>query len=104
MRNFQKKSASLWVLLSKAKRFAALWFIFGLSTVVHLMLDTIVGEIWWLAPFVDKPYSLFHVPTRFKPWWLSFILHWSMLLEIAVIVGAVVCWRRRRNLGHPFVS
>jgi hypothetical protein len=34
---------------------------------LHLVLDSIVGDIWWLAPFVDRRYSLFTVPAVYGP-------------------------------------
>jgi len=59
-----------------------------------MVLDSIVGDIWWFAPFVDQRFSLFTVPALYKPWWLNFILHWSFALELAVVGSAVYLWRR----------
>jgi hypothetical protein len=68
--------------------------IFAVAGFCHLILDTIVGDIWWLAPFVDQPFAFATVPALYKPWWLNFFLHWSFLLEVAVIAWAVWLWRR----------
>jgi hypothetical protein len=73
--------------------------VFAVAGFCHLMLDTIVGDIWWFAPFVDQPFALATVPAIYKPWWLNFFLHWSFLLEIAVIVWAV--WLGRRPPESP---
>ncbi len=62
--------------------------LFTLCAILHLILDSIVGDIWWLAPFIDKPFALFTVPALYQPWWLNFIFHWSFLLEIAIIFWA----------------
>lgn len=70
-------------------------FVFSVSGFLHLMLDTIAGDIWWFAPFIDRPFSLVTVPAVFHPWWLNFILHWSFLLELAVLAWAVWLWRHR---------
>jgi inner membrane protein len=64
---------------------------------VHLCLDSIVGDIWWLAPFVDRPFSLFTVPALYQPWWLNFLLHWSFGLELGLVVWAVFVWQRGRD-------
>lgn len=61
--------------------------IFCIGGCIHLLLDSIVGDIWWLYPFIDKPYSIAIVPALYKPWWLNFIFHWSFLLEILLW-----CW------------
>src|SRR4051812_16530499 len=82
-----------WLNAARFKQLPALALIFCINGFVHLMLDTIVGDIWWFAPFVDKPYSLFTVPAAYTPWLLSFILHWSFLLELAVLGVAIELWR-----------
>lgn len=73
---------------------AILGIIFSLNGFIHMLLDTIVGDIWWLAPFIDKPIAIFTVIARYKPWWLNFLLHWSFALELAVFVWAIYLrWR-----------
>lgn len=62
--------------------------VFGANVLLHLVADTIVGDIWWLAPIVDQPYALFTVPALYQPWWLNFILHWSFALEVGLALGA----------------
>ena len=75
-----------------------LLLIFATAGLIHMALDSIVGDIWWFAPWLDKPYSLFTVPARFKFWWLNFILHWSFILEIALCLSTYfVCFRAPQN-------
>jgi len=57
----------------------------------HLMLDTNVGDIWWLYPFIDQPFHLFLVPRHYPQWWLNFILHWTFAVEL-VIVASCLAW------------
>lgn len=83
-----------WIRQSKA---AFLALVFCLGGFLHIVLDSFVGDIWWFAPFVDKPYAMFTVPAHFKPWWLSFILHWSFAMELAICIWALVIYRRRSN-------
>lgn len=87
--------ASLWFRFGQKRSAAALAFIFSISGFFHILLDTIVGDIWWLAPFVDKPFAFFTVPAVYTPWWLNFILHWSFALEILVLVWAFLLWRQK---------
>ena len=83
-----------WFCTARFRLLPALAVVFTLNGFVHLMLDTIVGDIWWLAPFVDQPYSLFTVPARYHPWLFSFIFHWSFVFELAIATWAVMVWRR----------
>jgi hypothetical protein len=69
--------------------------IFCLGGVLHVILDSFVGDIWWFAPFIDKPYAVFTVQAIFKPWWLNFFLHWSFAMELLICVWAFILYRRR---------
>ena len=78
-------------------RTAPLAVAFAMMGMLHMLLDSIVGDIWWFAPFVDQPYALFSVPALYKPWWLNFLLHWSFALELALWVWAGLLYRARRK-------
>ena len=75
---------------------AALACVFSVSALVHTALDTVVGDIHWLAPFLYGPLSLFTVPARYQPWWLNFLLHWTIVFEFAVVLAAVFVFYERR--------
>lgn len=84
------------VIFSKVKqKYSVYALIFSIAGFCHLLLDSIVGDIWWFAPFVDKPFALATVPALYKPWWVSFIFHWSFLLEIAVVLWAFWLWKSK---------
>lgn len=89
--------SALLLRLSKKAKFPFLLLAFSLGGILHVVLDSLVGDIWWFAPFLDKPYAMFTVPAVFKPWWLNFILHWSFAAEIAICIWAIVIYRRRSN-------
>jgi len=61
---------------------------------IHLLLDTISGGILWGWPFDDHLYSLLSVPATRAHWVLSFLLHWSFALELAIWTCAGVLWWR----------
>lgn len=73
-----------------------LGLIFAINGFGHVVLDSIIGDVWWLAPWIDQPYSLFTIHRRLDPWWLNFLLHESFALEIALVLGAIFVWRKRR--------
>ena len=66
----------------------------ALGGFVHQLLDSVVGDIWWFAPFVDQAYALATVPARVQPWWLNFVLHWSFAIELLIVATALWVWRR----------
>ncbi|MFI3156099.1 MAG: metal-dependent hydrolase [Methylococcaceae bacterium] len=86
--------AVIWLSTAQIKNSAIFATIFSLNGFIHMLLDSIVGDIWWFAPFVNKPYAFFTVPALYHPWWLNFVLHWSFTVELAVVVWAVFLWRR----------
>jgi hypothetical protein len=66
---------------------------FAANGLLHLVLDSLVGDIAWLAPFSMQRASLFVVTDRFDPWWLNFVLHWTFGLELALCGAAWLALR-----------
>jgi inner membrane protein len=97
-------ASALWLWFgSRWRGVAPLALIFSLNGLLHLLLDSIVGDIWWLAPWVDRAYALFTVPARVSPWWLNFLLHWTFALEIGVVLWALMLFKQKRRLrGQPY--
>ncbi len=62
---------------------------------LHLALDTVTGGIAWLYPYDTARFVLVEVPARFDGWVWNFILHWTFLLEIAILAWAA------REIGLP---
>lgn len=85
--------STIW-LLGRRNATSLLAFVFSLNGLIHMLLDTVAGEIWWLGPWVDVPFALVTVPARYQPWWLNFVLHWTFLLEILVLLLAAYVWHR----------
>ena len=89
-------ACAIWFRCAKDAKAALLALVLSAGGVLHVLLDSFVGDIWWFAPFIDKPYVMFTVPAIFKPWWLNFILHWSFAVELAICVWALLIYRRRQ--------
>jgi hypothetical protein len=83
-----------WVLAAKGRSKPILAIAFSLNGLFHMVLDSVVGDIGWLSPFDGALFSLATVPALYQPWWLNFLLHWSFLLELALVAWAIVLWRR----------
>lgn len=83
---------------SRRSKFGFLSIVFFTGCMIHVFLDSFVGDIWWLAPFFDRPFSMFTVPHNVDPWWLNFILHWSFAVELAICSWALLIYRRRKSV------
>lgn len=68
---------TVWYRFGKNKSTAILGLVFSVNGLFYMLLDSIVGDIWWFAPFVDKSFALFTDPALYHPWWLNFVLHWT---------------------------
>lgn len=64
--------------------------LFFLGVLLHMVLDTVVGGIRWLAPLSPAELSFFNAEVRYDWWVLNFVLHWTFALEILVVVAALV--------------
>lgn len=65
---------------------AAVIFFAGVFS--HFILDTVIGGIQSLYPITRVGYYLTIVPARGGFWLWSFVLHWTFLLELAIILAA----------------
>ena len=88
-----------WLRISKNGTSARLAVVFAISGCAHLLLDSIVGDVWWLAPFVVRPYALFVVPAVHEWWMLNFVLHWSFCFEIALVFWALAVRRTTSRIS-----
>lgn len=88
-------ASAFWHRAVRTSKAGFLTLVFSAGTLLHLILDSFVGDVWWFAPFVDRPFAVFTVPAAFKPWWLSFILHWSFAVELSICLWALLIYRRR---------
>lgn len=64
--------------------------VFFAAIFLHLALDTISGGILWAWPFSDHLFALVTIPPHQAHWVLSFVLHWTFGLELAL--WAVALW------------
>lgn len=67
---------------------------FGLGALLHMALDSIVGKITWVWPISDFSKPLVVVQATHDHWILSFLFHWTFLVEILIVLTAIiVAWR-----------
>ena len=86
------------VALPLVRLFARNWFrpalAFLSAILLHLVLDTLTGGILWGWPFSNHLYTLVTVPAAYANWVLSFLLHWTMLAELGIIMMALLLYLR----------
>ena len=96
--------AAAWFIVAAARRStaarAAGTFFFA-NILLHLLLDTVVGKICWLAPFEDRGFALFAVPSGHSFWVANFVLHWSFVFELAIVLWAAWEFATRRRSAWP---
>ncbi len=77
------RSFGLWA------RFSAFLLVFSLNGLVHMMLDTIAGEIWWFAPFVDESFTLYTSDMGYERWWMNILFNWAFAVEMGIVASAL---------------
>ena len=69
----------------------------GLGGLLHVALDTTLGQIAWAWPFSDTSSPLIVVQPTHSHWLGSFMAHWTFQIEIALWGIAGLCaWRVHR--------
>lgn len=84
-----------------APRFLLPAVMFLAAVFLHIVLDTLAGSVMWLWPFSDRLYTLVEVPPTRSHWILSFLTHWTVLAELALILWAAVLFLRRPKPAEP---
>lgn len=74
--------------------------IFGINGLLHLVLDTHVGRIRWLAPISDRWIFFFNVPSLHHPKILNFVFHWTFVFELALVVSAIYVFTKNYRLSR----
>jgi inner membrane protein len=87
--------AGVWYREADRRDRVALWCNFALNGFLHLVLDSLVGGIQWLAPFSNQSFSLATIAGSHQRWWLNYLTHWAMLFEVAIFLWAAYLWRGR---------
>ncbi|UQZ88073.1 hypothetical protein C4J81_02120 [Deltaproteobacteria bacterium Smac51] len=78
--------------------------VFFSGIMLHLVLDTVAGPVYWLAPFDWTPTRWVRVP-RTESWWLMNLVRHRIFKAELVICGAALAvylmsaWRVRRLEG-----
>lgn len=83
-------------LLSLGARRVALSSLLGVAS--HMALDSVAAPINWLAPVGDFRVELFPIPAAYSHWILSFVLHWTFAIELAICgLALAVRWRGQQK-------
>ncbi|MEJ2402852.1 MAG: metal-dependent hydrolase [Candidatus Thiodiazotropha sp.] len=70
-------------------RFSAYLLAFSLNGFVHMILDTIAGDIWWLAPFVDESYTFYSQDMGYERRWMNILFNWAFAVEMGIVASAL---------------
>ncbi|MEZ4240704.1 MAG: metal-dependent hydrolase [Myxococcota bacterium] len=89
------------LLAGRARPVARLVLLALANAELHLALDTLAGDVRWLAPWSFQPFALVHVQRTFEPWWVNFLLHPTFLAELALVALATHRWRRAATCERP---
>ncbi len=83
-------------------RNAAIAFFAGVG--LHLLLDSVAAPIFWLMPFAPGRVELVTVPASYSHWILSYLLHWTFLIELSIWAAAIGMYWQRRHVQMKSVG
>lgn len=67
------------------------------NVLLHLILDSVAAEIYWLAPFSRISINLVRVPAHYSWWVWNFFLHWTFAVEAGLCLAAAALFVHRRR-------
>ena len=90
----------LWLRLNNHSQNPAFAFIFSFNGLIHLILDTFTGSIFWLEPLSSTPFSFVSLDLEYNSWGLNYFAHWAFVLELFIIWWALYLrFRKFRRLS-----
>ena len=89
--------AGVLTLVLKKPAWRAYLFVALANVMLHLVLDSVAAEIYWLAPFSSWHLNLAAVPAVHSWWVWNFVLHWTFALEICLCLAALLLFIRSRR-------
>lgn len=94
----------VFLLVHYQKRYWAPAIIFFSNIFLHILLDTVVGQIKWLFPFSKIFVYFFVVPSHYTFWVYNFFFHWTFLIEIVIVIWAMVALIKDLHKSPAFIS
>jgi hypothetical protein len=82
-------AGTLPILRIAAPRYMGAGMVFFAAALLHMAMDTVAAPIYWFAPFSWHPFEFVTVPASHGSWIVSFMLHWTFLLEIGIWCAAI---------------
>jgi len=70
------------------------YVLFFVNWLVHMILDSFTERIFWLYPLSNHGFQLIEIPAVFSHWIISFVLHWSFVVELAIVSFALILFLR----------
>jgi len=75
---------------------------FFAAAMIHMVMDSIAAPMGWLRPFGEGQLELVRVPAAYGHWIISFMLHWTFALELAICgVALIMLVRSSRATTDP---
>ena len=85
--------------MSFFKKMRIYYVLFFINWLIHLALDTFTERIFWLYPLSNHAFQLIEVPAAFSHWIISFVLHWSFVVELSISTFALILFLKARKRG-----
>lgn len=84
----------LWLGLNRRGQGPVSAFVFSLGGIIHNFLDTVVGRIYWFAPFSFEKYGIVSLVRNYDPSMLPDFWNWGYGVELIITLWAVYLWSR----------
>lgn len=82
----------------RSRFLASIFTVFIGCILLHLALDTFAGGgIKWLYPVNQSYFSVFSIPGGNRYWVLNYLLHWTALVELSIILLALITFCKTRS-------
>ena len=82
-------ASAFWFVIDRRSQNPVSVFMLSISGFIHMMLDTVSGRIYWLAPFSYRPFSIGELVENANPWLVNRFPGWIYGVELLILIWAV---------------
>jgi len=81
--------AAFWFVMDRRSQNPVSAFMLSFGGFIHMILDTVPGHIFWLAPYSYRPFSIVEPLEKANPWLVDRFPGWAYGIELLILIWAV---------------
>ena len=93
--------SAFWFVIDRKSQNPVSAFMVSFGGFIHMILDTVPGHIFWLAPFSYQPFSIGELVEAANPWLVQSFPGWAYGVELLILIWSFSLFSRNSLRACP---